>query len=192
MYYNTVVYYNTVLYFFLLWRCGPTGVMASSFLRFLDHTQRRTTVGRTPLDEWSARRRDLWQHTTLTTDKHPWPRWDSKSRSQHTVLYYNTILCYNTVLYYNNISLCISSLALSSSSQPSTSFLARSCPSNAPAHIRRYRTSHEAHFACNSPNTRLTASGILFPDTCWKRFHRRSCLCLQCWIWGEETMQVKN
>jgi hypothetical protein len=26
---------------------------------FLDHTQRRTTVGRTPLDEWSARRRDL-------------------------------------------------------------------------------------------------------------------------------------
>ena len=40
---------------------------------FLDHTQRRTTVGVTPLDEWSARRRDLstWQHTTLTTDKYP-------------------------------------------------------------------------------------------------------------------------
>ena len=34
--------------------------MASSFTRFLDHTQRRTTVGRTPLDEWSARRRDLY------------------------------------------------------------------------------------------------------------------------------------
>ena len=34
--------------------------MASSFLRILDHTQRRTTVGRTPLDEWSARRRDLY------------------------------------------------------------------------------------------------------------------------------------
>jgi hypothetical protein len=33
--------------------------MASSFLRFLDHTQRRTTVGRTPLDKRSARRRDL-------------------------------------------------------------------------------------------------------------------------------------
>ena len=27
---------------------------------FLDHTQRLTTVGRTPLDEWSARRRDLY------------------------------------------------------------------------------------------------------------------------------------
>ena len=37
--------------FFFLWRCGPTLAMASSFLRFLDHTQRRITVGRTPLDE---------------------------------------------------------------------------------------------------------------------------------------------
>ena len=43
-------------FFFLLWRCDPTRVMASSFLRFLDHTQRRNTIGRTPLDEWSARR----------------------------------------------------------------------------------------------------------------------------------------
>ena len=49
---------------FFLWRCEPTRVMASSFLRFLDHTQRRTTVGRTPLDEWSARHRDL--HLTNT------------------------------------------------------------------------------------------------------------------------------
>jgi len=37
--------------------------MASSFTRFLDHTQRRITVGRTPLDEWSARRRDLYLTT---------------------------------------------------------------------------------------------------------------------------------
>ena len=46
--------------FFLLWRWCSTLVMASSFLRFLDHTQRRTTFGRTPLDEWSARLRDLY------------------------------------------------------------------------------------------------------------------------------------
>jgi hypothetical protein len=40
--------------------------MAFSFLRFLDHTQRHTTVGRTPLDKWSARRRDLYltKHNT--------------------------------------------------------------------------------------------------------------------------------
>jgi hypothetical protein len=37
--------------------------MASSFLRFLDHVQRRTTVGRTPLNEWSAHRRDLYLTT---------------------------------------------------------------------------------------------------------------------------------
>ena len=40
--------------------------MASSFLRFLDHTQRRTTVGRTPPDEWSARPRDLYLTTHNT------------------------------------------------------------------------------------------------------------------------------
>jgi hypothetical protein len=30
--------------------CSPARAMASSFMRFLDHTQRRATVGRTPLD----------------------------------------------------------------------------------------------------------------------------------------------
>jgi len=49
--------------------------MASSFLRFPDHTQRRITVGRTPLDEWSARRRDLYLATHNThnrqTSMHP-------------------------------------------------------------------------------------------------------------------------
>ena len=49
--------------FCFLWRCGPAGAMASSFLRFLDHTQRRTIVGRTPLCEWSARLRDLYLTT---------------------------------------------------------------------------------------------------------------------------------
>ena len=36
--------------FVCFWRCGLTRAMASSFTRFLDHTQRRTTVGRTPMD----------------------------------------------------------------------------------------------------------------------------------------------
>ena len=52
-----------------LWRCGPMRTMASSFLRFLDHTQRRITVGRTPLDEWSARRRDLYLTTHNTHNR---------------------------------------------------------------------------------------------------------------------------
>ena len=45
------LYIYIYIFFFLLWRCDPTRVMTSSFLRYLDHTQRRTTVGRTPLDE---------------------------------------------------------------------------------------------------------------------------------------------
>ena len=52
-----------------LWRCGPTRAMTSSFLRFLDHTQRRITVGRTPLDEWSACRRDLYLTTHNTHNR---------------------------------------------------------------------------------------------------------------------------
>ena len=43
--------------------------MASSLLRFLDHTQRRITVGRTPLDEWSARCRDLYLTTHNTHNR---------------------------------------------------------------------------------------------------------------------------
>ena len=48
------------IFFFPLWRCGTTRATASSFVRFLDHTQRRITVGGTPVNEWSARRRDLY------------------------------------------------------------------------------------------------------------------------------------
>jgi hypothetical protein len=44
------VFISYDLYFFL-WRYGPTRPMACSFSKFLDDTQQRTTVGRTPLDE---------------------------------------------------------------------------------------------------------------------------------------------
>jgi len=49
-------------------------------------TQRRTTVGMTPLDEWSAHRRDLYltTHTILTTDKLPCPVRNSNPQSQQT------------------------------------------------------------------------------------------------------------
>jgi len=47
-------------------------------------TPRHTAPCRTPLDEWSARRRDLsvWQHTAFTRDRYPWPRRDSNPPSQ--------------------------------------------------------------------------------------------------------------
>jgi len=50
-----------VCLFVCFWRDSPQWAMAS-FTRFLDHT-RRTTVGRTPLDKWSARCRDLYLTT---------------------------------------------------------------------------------------------------------------------------------
>jgi len=51
---------------FVFGATAPQWARASSFTRFLDHTQRRTTVGRTPPDEWSARRRDLYLTTHNT------------------------------------------------------------------------------------------------------------------------------
>jgi hypothetical protein len=63
---------------FFLWRCGPMRARGSAFTRFLDHTQRLTIFGRTLLDEWSARRRDLYLtiHNTQKR-KTSMPRWDS-------------------------------------------------------------------------------------------------------------------
>jgi len=52
--------------FFVFGATAPNWARASSFMRFLDHTQRRITVGRTPLDEWSACRRDLYLTTHNT------------------------------------------------------------------------------------------------------------------------------
>jgi len=48
----------------------PQWAKASSFTRFSrSRTQRRTTVGRTPPDEWSSRRRDLYLTTCNTHNR---------------------------------------------------------------------------------------------------------------------------
>ena len=49
-----------------------SGLLASSFSRFPDHTQRRAPVGRTSLDELSIRRRVLYltTHNTHNTNIH--------------------------------------------------------------------------------------------------------------------------
>jgi len=64
------------------WRDSPQWVRTSSFTRFLGHTQRRTTVGRTPLYEWSARRRDPYLTTHNT---------HNRQTSMPTVLFEPTI-----------------------------------------------------------------------------------------------------
>jgi hypothetical protein len=44
--------YNVCVIIFLSLRlCSPARAMTSSFRNYRDHTQRRATVGRTPLDE---------------------------------------------------------------------------------------------------------------------------------------------
>ena len=55
--------------FVCFWRSSPKWAGTSSFTRFLDHTQRRTAFGRTPLDEWSARCRDFYLTTHNTHNR---------------------------------------------------------------------------------------------------------------------------
>jgi len=69
-------------YYVCLWRDIPQLTRTSSFTRVLDHKQRRTTVGRTPLDEWSTRRRDPYLTTNNTRNIQTWFRWDSNPQSQ--------------------------------------------------------------------------------------------------------------
>ena len=72
-----VVYYyyyyhhhrRTVCLFLARQPSPPQWARASSFTRFLDHTQRRTTVCRTPVDGWSARLRGLHLTTHNTHNK---------------------------------------------------------------------------------------------------------------------------
>ena len=73
--------------FFSVRHLQPLGVWTASLWKFRDHTQGRTTVGRTPLDEWSARRRALYltTHTTLTTENNRCPRRDSNQQSQQAI-----------------------------------------------------------------------------------------------------------
>ena len=68
-----------------LCRCVPalTVASSSSFLRFLDHTQQRTTFGTTLLDECLARRRDLYLTTHNTHNRQTsMLRRDSNSQCQ--------------------------------------------------------------------------------------------------------------
>jgi len=49
-----LVYQAASIFFIFLRRCSLARAIVT--LRFLDHTQRSTRFGRSPLDEWSARR----------------------------------------------------------------------------------------------------------------------------------------
>jgi hypothetical protein len=59
---------SSVPHFVILGATTPHWVTVSSFTRFLNHIW-HTTFGRTPLDEWSARRRDLYLTTNNTPNR---------------------------------------------------------------------------------------------------------------------------
>ena len=71
-------------FIFFSWPYSPMRAWAATLLRFLDHTQWHTTVGRTPVDEGSARRRDLslTTHATFKRNRYPCPWRDSNPQSQ--------------------------------------------------------------------------------------------------------------
>jgi len=64
----------------ILRRCGS----GPPHYRRFTITLRHATLGRTPLDEWTDRRRGLstWQYTTHTRDRHPCRQRNSNPQSQ--------------------------------------------------------------------------------------------------------------
>jgi hypothetical protein len=68
-------------YFFYHGATVPSGPRLPHYRRFMI-ILRHTTIGKTPLDEWSARHRDLHLTTHNTRDKHSCPRRDSKPQFQ--------------------------------------------------------------------------------------------------------------
>ena len=61
--------YYYYYYFFCCGAATQRGAWPPRSRGFLDYTQRRNSVGRTPLDEWSARRRDLYLTTHNTNNR---------------------------------------------------------------------------------------------------------------------------
>jgi len=73
--------YSSDEYFCLPWCNSPSGLRPPHYRGFMI-TLRQTTLRRTPLDEWSAQRRDLYL-TTHNTHNHPCPPQDLNPLSQH-------------------------------------------------------------------------------------------------------------
>jgi len=69
--------------FFVFGAIVPSGPGPPLSWGFLDHTQWRTTVGRTHLVEWSARRRNVYLTTHKTHNRQiSMPRWESNPQFQ--------------------------------------------------------------------------------------------------------------
>jgi hypothetical protein len=89
--YAPLLYAPTVLYNILKifnppppqWRNSPSWARAPSLPWLHSHTQmHHTVVGQLSTSDRPDAKTPMWQHTTITRDIHPCPRWDSDSQSQ--------------------------------------------------------------------------------------------------------------
>jgi hypothetical protein len=94
--YNYLLHTNYSFRFVVLPSSTYLFTVGVEFVYFsLDHTQTHNTIGRSRLDEGSARRRDLYLTTqTLTRDEEPCPRWDSNPQCQQTNARRGTVIDY--------------------------------------------------------------------------------------------------
>ena len=81
------------VHIFFSWRYNPSGCIFHSpvagfslLIRgfLITHKDAPQSVGLLWTSDQSVAETSTWQHTTLTTDKHPCPRWDSNPQSQRT------------------------------------------------------------------------------------------------------------
>jgi len=75
-------WYSIGLFVCLFWarHPPPQWARASSFTRFLDHAPQ--SVGLLWTSDQLVAETSTWQNTTLTTEEHQCPRWDSNPQSQ--------------------------------------------------------------------------------------------------------------
>jgi len=73
---------NYILFLSVWLHNSPQWARTSSFARFLDHNDAPQSAGPLWTSDNPVAVTSTWQHTTLTTDRHPCPRWDSNPQSQ--------------------------------------------------------------------------------------------------------------
>jgi len=71
-----------VLVFFVSGATAPNGTGPPHSRGFwITHNNATQSVGLLWTSDQLVAETSTWQHTTLTTDKHPWTRWDSNPQS---------------------------------------------------------------------------------------------------------------
>ena len=74
--------YQVKPHFFFLWSCSPPRATVFSHLKFLVHVWHAIVSRLLWTSDQLLAETSSWQHTTLTAEKHSYPRWDSNPWSQ--------------------------------------------------------------------------------------------------------------